>query len=644
MWNECGSVLNCTAPTDPYDFNVTITPDPDIIGNGVQIFPFVLKAQLLTITKFEGPRWIYGHCVYYIFGGGLWLPISLASRRVLQRIGQPPAHFVRRVYSTSCTPAAPSHTKMEPKSQARAPRNSTSTQPSGQGPEQKAKDEMKIELLQRFILALSDQQLITGFAILVAGILKSCTITWWEFQVVVSLAWFSSTTHLSTLVVLWGYLQDHPTVRNWRVGGMLVILGLLFFGVLTKVALLEEYQITGQMECVFMSMSAGLRDDPGYTVPIVLVFLFFAYANQLVKLFSENRQNTTFKVLDGYITRECIRLFTGTSRKAWRDKYSKVIELQAKNRLSINRRKWKTQMEKRTLRQQKRYKAQVMCLSAMSLLATASNLYLESFVWQIVWLIFGLSYGIAQLVNVRWQNSPPLAPGVGRMDFGQIVPLLLLVLPVLAAGEAYYEWKDKRNGRKSRRMRNRSEISLQIGVPSEPEQNDTLLSQQVDSQTPESTLSQYTHAEHIPLPPSRNNSSVDSLRHDSLESSNNIHGVRLAEDIYFETAWYLWYLSDKPPLEGVAGKMLLRIAAFLIVVSTFGLVLFAISLQGFLIVPILDPHFFLLWICALLVYFEVLVIFSKVVSGFVAIRKEKRKEQSQQNPQNNDRREARADV
>ena len=297
---------------------------------------------------------------------------------------------------------------------------------------------MKVESLQRFILALSDQQLVTGVAILTAGILKSCTISWWEFQIVVSLAWFSSTTHLSTLVILWKYLRDHPAVRNWRVGGMLAMLVLLFFGVLTSTALWDDYQITAQMECVFMTMSAGLHDDFDITVPIVLVFLFLAYANQLVKLFSEDRQNTIFQILEGTITSAGIRLATGASRQEWRDKYSKVIKDQEKNRLGIERQKWKTQMEKRTFRQQKRYKARVIFFSASRLVSTASDLYLESFIWQIVWLIFGLSYGIGQVVNIRWQIAPSLAPSVGEMDFGQIVPLLLLLLPGLAAGEAYY--------------------------------------------------------------------------------------------------------------------------------------------------------------------------------------------------------------
>ena len=219
---------------------------------------------------------------------------------------------------------------------------------------------------------------------------------------------------------------------------MLVMLVLLFLGVLTSTALLDDYQITAQMECVFMNMSAGLNDALDISVPIVLVFLFFAYANQLVRLFSEDRQNTIFKVLEETITSASIRYFMSISRQEWRDKYSKVIENQVMNRLDIERQKLKTQMEKRTLQRWKRYETRLSLFSAIRLVSTASDLYLESFLWQIVWLIFGLSYGIAQVIKARWGIAPSLAPDVGKMDFGQIVPLLLLLLPGLAAGEAYY--------------------------------------------------------------------------------------------------------------------------------------------------------------------------------------------------------------
>jgi hypothetical protein len=56
----------------------------------------------------------------------------------------------------------------------------------------------------------------------------------------------------------------------------------------------------------------------------------------------------------------------------------------------------------------------------------------------------------------------------------------------------------------------------------------------------------------------------------AADSSNGDNFLPNDEEIDFNTAWYLWYLSDKPPLEGIAGKVLLKIAIFLILVSTLG--------------------------------------------------------------------------
>jgi hypothetical protein len=227
------------------------------------------------------------------------------------------------------------------------------------------------------------------------------------------------------------------------------------------------------------------------------------------------------------------------------------------------------------------------------------------------------------------------------------------------------------------------------------------LTPQEDGQNPESTLNRDTLPECIPLPLSRNSSNADSLRHHSLERTSDTQGARSAEEvppeagnteayivadktddskiqdlatsvskpvastqldksaadssngdnsllnaekIDFDTAWYLWYLSDKPPLEGSARKALLGIAVFLIVVSTYGLVLFAISLQGFFIVSTLGPNFFLIVICGLLVYFEVFVICDKIIMGLRTVRKEKGKKQGQQNQRKNERGKAPADV
>ncbi|KAF1995262.1 hypothetical protein P154DRAFT_393041, partial [Amniculicola lignicola CBS 123094] len=58
------------------------------------------------------------------------------------------------------------------------------------------------EALTRFILSLSDQQLVTGLGILVAAVSNQCTLSGAEFDIALSLAWFSATVHLVALDVL----------------------------------------------------------------------------------------------------------------------------------------------------------------------------------------------------------------------------------------------------------------------------------------------------------------------------------------------------------------------------------------------------------------------------------------------------------
>ncbi|KAH8890405.1 hypothetical protein GQ53DRAFT_824551 [Thozetella sp. PMI_491] len=52
-----------------------------------------------------------------------------------------------------------------------------------------------------FLLSLSDQQLVTGFAILVSMFSKG-DITVYSFRVATGVAWLSSTIHMATLVIL----------------------------------------------------------------------------------------------------------------------------------------------------------------------------------------------------------------------------------------------------------------------------------------------------------------------------------------------------------------------------------------------------------------------------------------------------------
>ena len=65
--------------------------------------------------------------------------------------------------------------------------------------------------------------------------------------------------------------------------------------------------------------------------------------------------------------------------------------------------------------------------------------YCGSFLYHIGGLFFALSYGLSQVVVYRWGiDGLSLQAGSNRVDFGQIVPLVLLVLPLLAAVEIFH--------------------------------------------------------------------------------------------------------------------------------------------------------------------------------------------------------------
>ena len=82
--------------------------------------------------------------------------------------------------------------------------------------------------LQDTVLAFSDLQMLTGFAILISGYTQLHTgLAAYHWQIVVDLAWFSSITHLTTLTCLRDYFREHPTPRIVRLMCMGIIAVML---------------------------------------------------------------------------------------------------------------------------------------------------------------------------------------------------------------------------------------------------------------------------------------------------------------------------------------------------------------------------------------------------------------------------------
>lgn len=82
--------------------------------------------------------------------------------------------------------------------------------------------------LTKCILAMSDLQLATGLALLISGYTQlPCGLSVYHWSIISRLAWFSSLTHLSCLTLLRNYLHNNRAERQWRLLFMLILVIML---------------------------------------------------------------------------------------------------------------------------------------------------------------------------------------------------------------------------------------------------------------------------------------------------------------------------------------------------------------------------------------------------------------------------------
>lgn len=81
------------------------------------------------------------------------------------------------------------------------------------------------------ILVFSDQLIVAGIALLIAGFAKHTTLSVHQFQIVTWQAWLASNSHQVTMAVLHHYLQSHPVILYFRFIAMTVVYILLLVAI-----------------------------------------------------------------------------------------------------------------------------------------------------------------------------------------------------------------------------------------------------------------------------------------------------------------------------------------------------------------------------------------------------------------------------
>ena len=289
--------------------------------------------------------------------------------------------------------------------------------------------------LERFVLSLGDQQLVTGLAVLIAGYSQMWSMSAYHFNIVASLAWFSSATHLATLAVSKNYLREYTTVRNWRVLFMLVL--SIMLGV-AQVPGRADKDNSVPVICYYKNFD----DEDTATVLAAILFLLITYLEGIFRLYARD--------IDWNLRDFCVeRIVLYLSKVFFADRYSKPSYLSTAQASEYpgtlsSRRSVAIVRSEREKGRFDRFESNLKSTDQpiKRYLFVAIFMYQElgfSFFVTMAFLLADLTYGFAQLFKYR--AATPHGGIVGNQDevssFGQLVPLFLLVLPILTMGEIY---------------------------------------------------------------------------------------------------------------------------------------------------------------------------------------------------------------
>lgn len=274
--------------------------------------------------------------------------------------------------------------------------------------------------LDKVVLIFSDQQLIAGLAIVIAGFVEALTrdLDSYHWHIVTYLAWLSSTVHLITLSLLRSWLSERLLLRNLRMLGMLILLGLLGTAIYPSLNLKftsgifdsEDDNSRGDktrsqatpVHCFWGGdLSYSMHWPPNGDAVISYVALIGGYLWKISQAFDSSRN------------RSRRWLFTSPSAGLERAAKRRVDGLGLVNRMV--------------------YRLLVFAYVILVLVTGA----LESFIATLFFLIGTLIWGTEQLLLARLRAPSTIKSEENILSFGQLLSLLLLLQPLATVIEHF---------------------------------------------------------------------------------------------------------------------------------------------------------------------------------------------------------------
>ncbi|KXG52198.1 uncharacterized protein PGRI_084820 [Penicillium griseofulvum] len=295
----------------------------------------------------------------------------------------------------------------------------------------KGYEENRIEDFEKFVVTMSDQQLVTGYSLILASYMIRSgvagldnTISAYSYCMAVNLALLSCVTHLSSITILRSYHDKSPRLRDARTIVMLVALGFLLPQLVAS-QLLDSSQT---LRCALNEFGGDTTlywpgtdkyDQTIFFATLAIVgMLVCGYLRRILELYIPRVRESP----EAWAAESCAALFSWPSKEGL-DKFNA-----AASDGQLVKAIWLSVGPKGRL------------YDHFAFAGIILGELRGSFFAEIVWLLFYCTFAICQICFfIVWgsDSRAKQSPISFTPQFGQILPLGMLFLPLLSALELY---------------------------------------------------------------------------------------------------------------------------------------------------------------------------------------------------------------
>lgn len=161
-------------------------------------------------------------------------------------------------------------------------------------------------VLVPFVLGMSDQQLFTSMALMVATMFMigglhdlDETLSVYSFQVVTSLAYFSCIIHLCSLTVVRNHFDEHTRLGYFRAGLIVLFLGLLIVCMVISESVTFRFNSNVSVKCALQHFRLVDPQRPNYVnisdeiiiifnLAVLIYIILIRYYRRLIELFDKD--------------------------------------------------------------------------------------------------------------------------------------------------------------------------------------------------------------------------------------------------------------------------------------------------------------------------------------------------------------------